>query len=53
VLVCDGKRFVMPNIPHKVIDDEPEGGWLGPSGPGPWTDLQELDQRQRAAKGRK
>jgi hypothetical protein len=37
----------MPQVPHKRSSDEPEGGWLSPAGPGPWSDLQELDRRQR------
>jgi hypothetical protein len=43
----------MPQIPLRHSPDEPEGGWLSPAGPGPWTDLQELDRRQRElAKGK-
>lgn len=37
----------MQLIDHKRSPDEPEGGWLGPSGPGAWADLQELDRQQR------
>lgn len=43
----------MPTIPHKIIDNEPEGGWLSPSGPGQWPDLQELDAKQREQLKRK
>jgi hypothetical protein len=35
-------------IEHRRSPDEPEGGWLGPRGPDGWSDLEELDQRQRA-----
>jgi hypothetical protein len=35
------------SITRKVSPDEPEGGWLGPRGPGGWPDLEELDRRQR------
>lgn len=40
----------MAQVTHRRSPDEPEGGWLGPSGPGDWPDLQELDRKQRSQK---
>lgn len=37
----------MTRTPHKRSPNEPEGGWLGPSGPGRWPDLIALDRKQR------